>query len=264
MSRGTRRLRPACHAAMLARARPGDVVLPLPQNDTLIRSVPFALLAFGTLLVPVVMAFLLLTMTKEAYRAPHKIAPWSIRSGVANRRAFLSGSSRLLRGRTRSRAAGIAAFETSIRFKDITIAWAMRGRPGAAGVRADRDRDARSGLLFSRIGGEDSPRSAVRDFGEAIAIAERVRRNFAEVDAHFSDSGLGRPSRRRHARPRCHDRGGGSAVGRRRGALPRQGQRPQPGRGQCAGCGSHHRGRRRASIVPILRANRIDAARVIN
>ena len=59
--------------------------------------VSFALLAFGTLLFTVVLAFLLLNMTKERSELQHKIASLiDPLSGVPNRRAFLDGANRLL------------------------------------------------------------------------------------------------------------------------------------------------------------------------
>ena len=72
--------------------------------------VSFALLAFGTLLFTVVMAFLLLNMTKERTELQHKInAMVDPLSGVANRRAFLDGASRLFAQQAvRARAAGDA------------------------------------------------------------------------------------------------------------------------------------------------------------
>jgi hypothetical protein len=62
------------HAAMLLVRIPVIHFAPLVDNVELMRSVPFALLAFGTLLYAVVMAFLLLTMTKERTELAHKIA----------------------------------------------------------------------------------------------------------------------------------------------------------------------------------------------
>ena len=82
-------------AALLARI-PATYFSPLLDDHSLMSGVSFALLAFGTLLFTVVMAFLLLNMTKERTELQHKINSLvDPLSGVANRRAFLSGASRL-------------------------------------------------------------------------------------------------------------------------------------------------------------------------
>ncbi len=63
-------------------------------SHSLMSGISFALLAFGTLLFTVVLAFLQLNMTKERTELQHKIASLiDPLSGVANRRAFLDGSS---------------------------------------------------------------------------------------------------------------------------------------------------------------------------
>jgi len=82
-------------AALLARI-PATYFSPLLDSNSLMSSVSFALIAFGTLLFTVVMAFLLLNMTKERTELQHKINSLvDPLSGVANRRAFLNGAARL-------------------------------------------------------------------------------------------------------------------------------------------------------------------------
>ena len=83
-------------AALLARI-PATLLSPLLQGQSIMSGVSFALLAFGTLLFTVVLAFLLLNMTKERTELQHKIASLiDPLSGVPNRRAFLDGADRLL------------------------------------------------------------------------------------------------------------------------------------------------------------------------
>jgi diguanylate cyclase (GGDEF)-like protein len=234
------------HAAMLLARIPVISFMPLVDNATLMRSVPFAMLAFGTLLYAVVMAFLLLTMTKERTELAHKIASLvDPLCGVANRRAFLSGSSRLFaRQKVDHEPLTLLLFDLD-RFKEIND---RLGHAAGDQVLQAFARSATatlgSDVLFGRIGGEEfASLLPVGDFGEAIAVADRVRRNFAEAVAPPQRSRLGADrQRRRDARARCQDRGGGSPGRRRQGALPRQGERPQSGRGECARCRSQSRG----------------------
>lgn len=74
-------------AALLARI-PATLLSPILAGQSLMSGVSFALLAFGTLLFTVVLAFLLLNMTKERSELKHKIASLiDPLSGVPNRRA---------------------------------------------------------------------------------------------------------------------------------------------------------------------------------
>jgi diguanylate cyclase (GGDEF)-like protein len=181
------------HAAMLLARIPVISFTPLVDNATLMRSVPFAMLAFGTLLYAVVMAFLLLTMTKERTELAHKIASLvDPLCGVANRRAFLSGSSRLFaRQKVDHEPLTLLLFDLD-RFKEIND---RLGHAAGDQVLQAFARSATatlgSDVLFGRIGGEEfASLLPVGDFGEAIAVADRVRRNFAEAVAHLSDRGL--------------------------------------------------------------------------
>jgi hypothetical protein len=82
-------------AALLARI-PATLLSPILQGQSIMSGISFALIAFGTLLFTVVLAFLLLNMTKERTELQHKIASLiDPLSGVPNRRAFLDGAARL-------------------------------------------------------------------------------------------------------------------------------------------------------------------------
>jgi predicted signal transduction protein with EAL and GGDEF domain len=83
-------------AALLARI-PVTYFSPLLDHQPVMSGVSFALIAFGTLLFTVVMSFLLLNMTKERTELQHKINSLvDPLSGVANRRAFLTGANQLI------------------------------------------------------------------------------------------------------------------------------------------------------------------------
>ncbi len=219
-------------AALLARI-PATLLSPILQGQSLMSGVSFALLAFGTLLFTVVLAFLLLNMTKERSELKHKIASLvDPLSGVPNRRAFIEGAERLLVQQSLDfEPLAVLLFDLD-RFKLINDRLGHgTGDAVLQQFAAAATRTLGSDVLFGRIGGEEfAAVLAVGDLGEAEAIADRVRRNFAAAAAsHGADDvaptvsvgvTLGCDPQRRSRR---------LVVLGRRGALPRQGEWPQPG-----------------------------------
>ena len=168
-------------AALLARI-PATLLSPILQGQMLMGGVSFALLAFGTLLFTVVLAFLLLNMTKERSELQHKIASLiDPLSGVPNRRAFLDGANRLLAQQSFDpEPLAVLLFDLD-RFKSINDR--LGHGTGDAVLRifaATASRTLGADVVFGRIGGEEfAAVMPVGDMGEAMAIADRVRRNFA-------------------------------------------------------------------------------------
>ena len=181
------------HAAMLLSRLPTIYFSPFLDNNALITGPMFVLFAFGALLFTVVLAFLLLNMTKERTELQHKIAALvDPLCGVANRRAFLGGSGRLFAQQAVDREPLAMLLFDLDRFKAVNDHFGH-----AAGDRVLQifARVATTTLgaevLFGRIGGEEfASLLPVGDLGEAIAIAERVRRNFAEAAARFAGGEL--------------------------------------------------------------------------
>ncbi len=184
------------YAATLLARIPATLLSPLLRGQSVMGGVSFALIAFGTLLFTVVLAFLLLNMTKERSELKHKIASLiDPLSGVPNRRAFLDGANRLLVQQSLDfEPLAVFLFDLD-RFKSINdhlghgvgdevlkiFATTATGTLGPA-------------VLFGRIGGEEfAAMLAVGDLGEAVAIADRVRRNFAAAAAVHATAEL-RPS----------------------------------------------------------------------
>ena len=169
------------YAAVLLARIPATLLSPILSGQSLMSGVSFALLAFGTLLFTVVLAFLLLNMAKERSELKHKIASLiDPLSGVPNRRAFIDGAERLLLQQSLDfEPLAIFLFDLD-RFKLIND----RFGHGAGDVvlqlfAATATRTLGSDVLFGRIGGEEfAAMLAVGDLGEAEAIADRVRRNF--------------------------------------------------------------------------------------
>lgn len=179
-------------AALLARI-PATYFSPLLDSNSLMSSVSFALIAFGTLLFTVVMAFLLLNMTKERTELQHKINSLvDPLSGVANRRAFLNGAARLFGQQALDREPLAVLLCDLDRFKAINdrMGHAVGDRVLQTFAKAATS-TLGSDVLFGRIGGEEfASLVPVGDLGEAFAVADRVRRNFAAAAARFTDGDL--------------------------------------------------------------------------
>jgi diguanylate cyclase (GGDEF)-like protein len=174
-------------AALLARV-PATLLTPVFADDSLLSGLSFALLAFGTLLFTVVMAFLQLNMTKERTELKHKINSLvDPLSGVANRRAFLDGAAALLaRQEIEREPLAVLLFDLD-HFKQINDRFGHAvGDAVLQTFAAAATTTLGADVLFARIGGEEFAAClAVGDLDEAFAIAERVRRNFAASAARF-------------------------------------------------------------------------------
>jgi len=179
-------------AALLARI-PATLLSPILQGQSLMSGVSFALLAFGTLLFTVVLAFLLLNMTKERTELQHKIASLiDPLSGVPNRRAFLDGANRLLAQQSLDfEPLAVFLFDLD-RFKAINDHFGHGVGDAVLQIFArTATRTLGSDVMFGRIGGEEfAAVLPVGDLGEAVAIADRVRRNFERGASEYGTDDL--------------------------------------------------------------------------
>jgi diguanylate cyclase (GGDEF)-like protein len=181
------------YAAVLLARIPATVFSPVLQGHSLMSGVSFALLAFGSLLFTVVMAFLLLNMTKERTELKHKInALIDPLSGVANRRAFLDGTVRLQRQQAVDREPLAMLLFDLDRFKQINDKFGHGVGDRALQIFAETATATLGGdVLFGRIGGEEfASFLPVGDLDEAFAVADRVRRKFAVAAEHLGDAEL--------------------------------------------------------------------------
>jgi len=178
------------HASLLLARVPAVLLSSTFRSDFALSTLSFTLLAFGTLLFTVVLAFLQLNMTKERTELKHKINSLvDPLSGVANRRAFLDGAAGLLaRQDIDQEPLAVLLFDLD-HFKQIndrlghaTGDAVLQAFAGTATQTLGAD------ILFARIGGEEfASCMPVGDIDEAYAIADRVRRNFAAAAARFGD-----------------------------------------------------------------------------
>lgn len=171
--------------AMLARI-PATLLVPAQQDQPLVSGPLFSFLAFGTLLFTVVLAFLLLNMTKERTELRHKIASLiDPLTGVPNRRAFLDGTEELLaQQRVVLEPLAVLLFDLDD-FKTINDRYGHAA--GDAVLKTFATNAANTlgpDVLFGRIGGEEfAALVPVGDADEAVAIGDRVRRCFESVAA---------------------------------------------------------------------------------
>ncbi|MCC6779732.1 MAG: GGDEF domain-containing protein [Hyphomicrobiales bacterium] len=184
------------YSALVLGRIPATYVSPFLDAGQLLDGPVFALLAFAGLLFTLVMSFLLLNLTKERTELQHKInASVDPLSGVANRRAFLEGGRALVAQQAREHAPVAVLLFDLDRFKEINdhMGHAAGDRvlqTFAASATSTLGTDA----LLGRIGGEEfAALTPVGDMGEAYAIADRVRRNFAAASAQYAHGDL-RPS----------------------------------------------------------------------
>ena len=176
------------YAAVLLARVPATLLGPVYADDSLLNGLSFALLAFGTLLFTVVMAFLQLNMTKERTELRHKINSLvDPLSGVANRRAFLDGAAMLLaRQQAEREPLAVMLFDLD-HFKQINDRFGHAvGDAVLQAFAAAATTTLGADVLFARIGGEEFAACLpVGDLDEAFAVADRVRRNFAACAARF-------------------------------------------------------------------------------
>ncbi|MGC1253585.1 MAG: GGDEF domain-containing protein [Xanthobacteraceae bacterium] len=181
------------HATILLVRVPALLLSSTFGGGLVLSTLSFTLLAFGTLLFTIVLAFLQLNMTKERTELKHKINSLvDPLSGVANRRAFLDRAAALLvRQETDHEPLAMLLFDLD-HFKQINDRFGhalgdtvLQAFAGTASQTLGAD------VLFARIGGEEFASCLpVGDLDEAYAIADRVRRNFAAMAARFGNESL--------------------------------------------------------------------------
>jgi diguanylate cyclase (GGDEF)-like protein len=181
------------HAAILLARVPAVLLGTVFRGEFVLSTLSFTLLAFGTLLYTVVLAFLQLNMTKERTELKHKINSLvDPLSGVANRRAFLDGAAALLvRQEIDREPLAMLLFDLD-RFKQINDRFGhATGDTVLQCFAGTATKTLGADVLFARIGGEEFASCLpVGDLDEAYAIADRVRRNFAAEAARFGSETL--------------------------------------------------------------------------
>jgi diguanylate cyclase (GGDEF)-like protein len=160
------------------------VTTPMLSDRDFLRSPAFGVMAFGTVLYTITLAFLLLSMTKERSELRHKIAALiDPLTGLANRRAFMSDAETMIAQRA-SRSEPIAVLLADLdHFKKINDVHGHSCGDRALKLFATAlNRCIGPDDLAGRIGGEEFAILLTGSSEEAAcAVAERVRCAFADA-----------------------------------------------------------------------------------
>jgi diguanylate cyclase (GGDEF)-like protein len=182
------------HGSLFLLHTPLASALPWPSTTQVFDSVWLTVLSFETLLFTIAIAFILLAMAKERTEFRHRTAAMiDPLTGIANRRSFLHDATALI-----ERSAP-GAYATAVLLMDLDHFKSINDRFGhALGDRvlqifAESVRDSlRPSDLLGRLGGEEfavALDSVSRD--EAVAIAERIHRDFVEASAYVDGHAVG-------------------------------------------------------------------------
>jgi diguanylate cyclase (GGDEF)-like protein len=166
-------------------------VTPIMMPEDLFRSPAFAVMAFGSVLYTITLAFVLLSMSKERSELRHKIAALvDPLTGLANRRSFMLDAENAI-ARRASRSEPFAVLLADLdHFKTVNDAFGHAVGDKVLTVFADvLERSVAPLDLVGRIGGEEFALLLPgKTEAEAAAIAERMRVAFAdaalELDGH--------------------------------------------------------------------------------
>ena len=220
------------HGALFLLRTPLIAMLPWSPNNSMFGSVWLTVLSFEALLFTISIAFILLAMAKERTELRHRTAAMvDPLTGIANRRAFLQDAAQMAKrhsGNPRPTAVLLIDLD---HFKSINdrFGHALGDRVLEIFTEAARQ-SIRSTDLLGRLGGEEFAAvlyDTSRD--KAVAVAERIRENFAQGGARGRwPSGLRDRQHRPGALPGCGARRSRTAGAGRPGALSRQGTRPKP------------------------------------
>jgi diguanylate cyclase (GGDEF)-like protein len=174
----------ASHAAVLLVRTAVVLAQPLLSDTDFVRSAPFAVMIFGSVLYTITFAFLLLSMTKERGELRHKTAALiDSLTGLANRRAFLNDADALAERRAKGGEPLAVLLADLDRFKTINDRFGHAIGDRVLQVFADTiSRTLRAQDVSGRLGGEEFaillPKTNAAD---AARLAERIRRSFSEV-----------------------------------------------------------------------------------
>lgn len=177
------------HGALFLLRTPIAFWLPWSSTDEVFSSVWLTVMSFEALLFTIAIAFILLAMAKERTEFRHKTAALvDPLTGIANRRAFLSEGTQIMRRQVLNGRAGAVLLFDLDHFKSINDRFGHAIGDRVLQVFAESANGGmRTSDLIGRIGGEEF--AAVLydvDRERALITAERVRSAFAaaavEVD----------------------------------------------------------------------------------
>ena len=181
------------HGSLFLLRTPLSRMLPWSQNHEVFGSVWLAMLSFEALLFTIALAFILLAMAKERTEFRHKTeALVDPLTGIANRRAFLTEGTQIVRRQSISGCPGAVLLIDLDHFKSINDRFGHAIGDRVLQVFAETARaNIKTTDLIGRLGGEEF--GAVLydvDRERALITAERIRSAFAAAAAEVD----GRPA----------------------------------------------------------------------
>jgi len=174
------------HGALFLLRSPLADMVKLPNGDPMFASAWFSVLGAESLLFPISIAFILLAMAKERMELTHKnAAKLDPLTGLPNRRAFLQDAEQL-RSMQIARGHAIAVLMIDLdHFKSINDRYGHSVGDRVLEIFAvTASEHLRSFDLIGRLGGEEfAVVIADGDYDKAVAMAERIRTDFAAAAA---------------------------------------------------------------------------------
>jgi diguanylate cyclase (GGDEF)-like protein len=177
------------HGSLFLLRTPLSRMLPWSQNYEVFGSVWLAVLSFEALLFTIALAFILLAMAKERTEFRHKTAALvDPLTGIANRRAFLTEGTQIVRRQSINGCPGAVLLIDLDHFKSINDRFGHAIGDRVLQVFAESaSANIKTTDLIGRVGGEEFAAVLYNvDRDRALTIAERIRSAFAaaavEVD----------------------------------------------------------------------------------
>jgi diguanylate cyclase (GGDEF)-like protein len=181
------------HAVMLNVRMVTVMLTTIVTPHDFFHSPAFAVMAFGTLLYTITLAFLLLSMTKERSEARHRTAALiDPLTALFNRRAFMLDAEAAIAGRASRREPFAVLLADLDHFKRINdVHGHAVGDKALKAFAATLQRCVSSHGLTGRIGGEEfAILSPGADLDAALALGERIRATFAQAAAELDGHAL--------------------------------------------------------------------------
>ena len=182
------------HGALFLLRTPLAAMLPWSPGNHMLGSVWLTVLSFEALLFTISIAFILLAMAKERTELLHRTAAMvDPLTGIANRRSFLQDAAQLAKRHSANPRPTAVLLIDLDHFKSINDRFGHALGDRALEIFADAARQSmRSSDLLGRLGGEEFAAvlsDTSRD--KAVAVAERIRANFAQAALEVDNRPLG-------------------------------------------------------------------------
>ncbi len=182
------------HGALFLLRTPLAAILPWSPGNRMLGSVWLTVLSFEALLFTISIAFILLAMAKERTELLHRTAALvDPLTGIANRRSFLQDAAQLAKRHSANPRPTAVLLIDLDHFKSINDRFGHALGDRALEIFADAARQSmRSSDLLGRLGGEEFAAvlsDTSRD--KAVAVAERIRANFAQAALEVDNRPLG-------------------------------------------------------------------------